>query len=145
MSPLERLLAEQACQRIVLMTAYAVDEQDYAGLARLFTPDGILVRPDGSRLEGRAAITAVYAARDPDRLTRHLISNHLVDVHDAGRASSRCAVQLWTGRHQDAVTPKGRPADPLQLVGEFIDELVLTAEGWRIRQRQGLFTLHLSA
>lgn len=139
---LEQLLAEQACRRIVLETARAVDEQDYAAFAQLFTSDGILLRPDGSQLEGRAAIEQAYARRDPNRLTRHLITNHGVIVHDANRATSRCGVLLWTGWHSDASGPNGRRANPEQIVGEFLDELALTPEGWRIRHRQARFILH---
>lgn len=143
LSPLETLLAEQACRQQVLLTAKTVDAQDYAAFAGLFTPQGILVRPDGTRLQGRAAIEAAYRQRGPDRLTRHLISNHLVTVHDAEHASSICAVLLWTGNDKDDAGPKGRPADPMQLVGEFVDELVMTDEGWRIAQRQARFNLYL--
>lgn len=143
LASLELLLAEHACRRVVLQTAKTVDEQDYTAFANLFTPQGLLVRPDGTRLEGRATIEAAYRQRGPDRLTRHLISNHLVTVQDASNASSSCAVLLWTGSYRDAAGPKGRPADATQLVGEFLDELVMTDEGWRIQQRQARFTLHL--
>jgi hypothetical protein len=102
----------------------------------------VLVRPDGSRLEGGPAIEAAYAQRDADRLTRHLISNHIVLVHDAASASSACSVQLWTGIHKDAESAQGRPADPTQLIGEFLDELTMTPQGWRIRRRQARFILH---
>jgi hypothetical protein len=138
---LEQLLAEQACRRVVLETAQAVDGQDYAGFARLFTTDGILVRPDGKRLEGRAAIEQAYAKRDPDRLTRHLITNHLVTFHGPASAASSCNILLWTGRHSDVAGPNGKPADAIELLGEFLDDLIMTPEGWRIRQRQARFSL----
>lgn len=142
LSPLDLLLAEHACRQVVLQSAQAVDQQDYAAFAALFTPLGVLVRPDGSRLEGRPAIEAAYAQRSADRLTRHLITNHIVLVHDAAHASSACTVQLWTGSHKDAESTQGRPADPTQLIGEFLDELTMTPQGWRIRQRQANFILH---
>lgn len=140
--PLDLLLAEHACRQVVVQSAQAVDQQDYAAFAALFTPQGVLVRPDGTRLEGRAAIEQAYAQRSAERLTRHLITNHLVLVRDATRASSTCTVLLWTGSHKDAGSTQGRPADPTQLLGEFLDELALTPEGWRIRQRQASFILH---
>jgi hypothetical protein len=34
---------------------------------------------------------------------------------------------------------KGRPADAAQQLGEFVDELRLTPEGWRLAQRQARF------
>ena len=143
--PLELLLAEQACRRLVLETAQAVDGQDYARFAALFATDGVLVRPDGTQLEGRAAIEQAYARRDQDRLTRHLITNHLVTVHDTATASSLCSVLLWSGRHSDLASPQGRPADAAQLLGEFVDELTYTPEGWRIRRRLARFSLQRPA
>jgi hypothetical protein len=129
----------------VLKTAQAVDEQDYAGFARLFIPDGILVRPDGQRIEGRAAIEQTYSKRDPDRLTRHLITNHIVTIHGPASATSGCSILLWTGHHSDVASPNGRPADATELLGEFLDDLVMTPEGWRIRQRQARFSLQRAA
>jgi uncharacterized protein (TIGR02246 family) len=145
LSALEFLLAEHACRQVVLLSAQAVDRRDYAAFAGRFTSDGVLIRPDGTRLVGRAAIEAAYVQRGPDRLTCHLISNHLVQIHDAERASSSCNVQLWGGSYKDPESSKGRPADATQLIGEFEDELVMTPEGWRIRQRLARFVLHHGA
>lgn len=141
-SAIERLLVQQACQDTVIATARAVDAQDYAALAQLFTPDGVLVRPDGQAAQGRAAIAAAYAARDPDRMTRHLLSNLCVEPLGPGTARARCAVLLWTSRHSLEGGPKGRPADAAQLLGELEDELVRGSEGWRIRHRRASFLMH---
>lgn len=142
MTPLDRLLAENACRQLAVDTAHAVDTQDYIGFAGLFTETGALVRPDGTRLEGRDAIAQAYANRDPDRLTRHVLSNQRVQLLNPDEAHCQTTVLLWTGRHSDVASPNGRPADPAQLLGEFIDHMVLTAEGWRIRQRLARFVLH---
>jgi uncharacterized protein (TIGR02246 family) len=142
MSTLAHVVAEAACRALVLQGADAVDAGDAAGFAELFVPDGVLVRPNGSVLQGRAAIAAAYAARDPDRLTQHLISNQQVLVDLAtGIASARCKVLLWTGRHSTPHTPQGRVADALTQVGEFEDTLVQTADGWRLRRREARFIL----
>jgi hypothetical protein len=100
------------------------------------------VRPDGTELIGRPAIVAAYAARDPERLTRHLVINQRVRVDLAvGTAQAACTVSLWSGRHSDASTSRGRPADAQQQVGEIRDLLAKTPEGWRIRRREAWFTL----
>jgi hypothetical protein len=139
---LDTLLAQQACRDLVLGAADAVDSRQFSALAALFDTDGVLVRPDGVELRGRDAIVAAYAARDPDRLTRHLVSNQRVTVDlAAGTARSTCAVLLWSGKHSDATTARGRPADPVQQVGEIHDLLARTPEGWRIRRREAWFTL----
>jgi hypothetical protein len=136
-----RLEADRACRALVLATLDAVDGQDYRRLCSLFTPGARLLRPGGAVLVGREAIFQAYAARDPDRLTRHLACNHHIDFVDARRAVSRCTIVLWSGRHGDAPTPQGRPADALQQVGEIVDRLVLGDEGWRIDERESRFTL----
>lgn len=140
--PLETLLAEQACRDLVLAAAEAVDGRDFLALAALFETDGVLVRPDGVELRGHEAIISAYAARDLDRLTRHLVSNQRVSVDlVAGTARAACSVLLWSGRHSAAITPRGRPADPVQQVGEIHDVLAKTSKGWRIRRREAWFTL----
>lgn len=142
MKSLAQLAAEAECRELVLCGTDAVDSGDTAGFAALFLEDGELVRPDGSVLQGRAAIAQAYATRDPDRLTQHLISNHTVVLDEAtDTALSRCKVLLWAGRHSAAHTPKGRPADAMAQVGEFIDTLEHTPEGWRIRHRRAHFIL----
>lgn len=140
--PVQRWMAEQACRDVVLAAARAVDGQDYDALVLLFTEDTQVVRPGGEPLLGRAALHAAYASRDPARLTRHLVCNHEVRVEVDGTARSRCSVLLWTGRHTDALTPRGRPADAPQQVGYIEDSLRLTPEGWRIARRQAGFDLY---
>jgi hypothetical protein len=139
---LDTLVAEAACRDLVLAAADAVDGRDFLAFADLFETRGVLVRPDGTELVGRPAIVAAYAARDPERLTRHLVSNQRVRVDlAAGTAQAACTVLLWSGRHSDAATPRGRPADAQQQVGEIRDLLAKTPEGWRIRRREAWFTL----
>jgi len=141
MSPLDVLLAENACRAQVLAAAAAVDGQDYAGLVRLFTPNATLARPDGVQLVGRQAIFDAYAARDPDRLTRHLVCNLAVSVQGEGRAVASCRILLWSGRRSDPHTPRGRPADGKQQVGEIDDWLVQADGQWLIERREARFSL----
>ena len=134
--------ARAACGDLVQQGADAVDSGHADAFAALFTPDGSLQRPDGTVLQGRAAIAAAYAARDPERLTQHLVCNQQVDLDaQATSATVRSKVLLWSGRHSSPLTPQGRAADALSQVGEFVDALVLTPEGWRIRHREARFIL----
>lgn len=143
MNSLFVLVAEAACRAVVVQAAQAVDSGNFHDFAALFLPDGMLVRPDGSTLLGRDAIVSAYQARDPDRLTQHLVCNQQVEVNEvAGTASARCKVLLWSGRHSAAQTPKGRLADAMVQVGEMVDELSLTPDGWRIRSRNAKFVLY---
>ena len=136
------LLAEKACRDLVVAAAAAVDGQDYEGLVQLFSIDATLTRPDGTLLSGRQAIFDAYASRSPERLTQHLICNHVVYVKSPTQAVSHCMILLWSGQRSSALTAKGRPADPQEQVGEIADQLVLSPEGWRIQSRQARFTFY---
>ena len=86
-----------ACRTLIETSVRHVDAGDAPAFAALFTEDAVLVRPNGSLLEGRAAIHAAYAQRAADRVTRHLVTNVAVTLEDGGRAQARSYVLLWTG------------------------------------------------
>lgn len=142
MEALQRLLVQEACRELVLRSVECTDAHDAAGLAALFAPDGLLRRPTGQPLVGRAAIQAAYAQRPRERITRHLVTNTLVEVESATSAAARSRVLLWAGSTEDADGPQGRPFRGPQLIGEFDDRFVLTGEGWRFASRDASFVLH---
>ena len=137
MNEIEVLLVERACERVVIDSATCNDRREFSALAALYTVDGVVVRPNGQRLEGRAAIEEAYAAGPPDRVTRHLCTNVRVDVDGPDAARATTAVLIVSGRRADdpdvsfGVVPSER-----HLVGEFADRLVRTDEGWRIAERR---------
>jgi len=133
---------ERACRELVLRAARCADAGDAAGLAQLFAPDGILVRPNAQPLQGRTAIEAAYAQRPADRLTRHLVTNTLVEIESPSSARALSYVLLWTGSSTDPEGLRGRPAHAGPLVGEFDDRFTLGPEGWRIQRRDARFVLH---
>lgn len=145
MDTLALLLAEKQCRDVVLTTAQLADDQDYAGLVALFTPDATLVRPGGEPLAGRDAILASYASKSTARLTQHLLCNHFIRVTDAASAESRCKVILYVSDRKYELAPKGRPAGPIHQVGQIIDRLELTVQGWRIKERRAWFDLSVEA
>ncbi|WP_249277642.1 nuclear transport factor 2 family protein [Pandoraea sp. PE-S2R-1] len=137
---LDAMLAKQACQDLVMRFAACNDRRDPQGLAALFTEKGVLVRPGSDPLVGQAAIAAAYAERPAERLTRHLVGNVLIDVKSATGAIGSSTVLLWSGSTQDVAGPFGRPAQGRQVMGEFEDTFVKTAQGWRIARREARFT-----
>jgi ketosteroid isomerase-like protein len=141
MNELERMLIAEACRETILRATAATDANDAAAFARCFTDEAVLERPNTAPVTGRDAIREVYARRPPDRLTRHLVTNILVEAQgpDAARATS--LVLLWSGSTHDTIGPQGRPADGRQVVGEFHDELARGPDGWRIARRKALFVL----
>ncbi|NML18830.1 nuclear transport factor 2 family protein [Azohydromonas caseinilytica] len=143
MDTTERLEIDRACRELVLRAARCVDAGDAAGLAQLFAVDGVLVRPNAQPLQGRDAIQAVYAQRPAERMTRHLVTNTLVEVESPTSARALSYVLLWTGSSADPDGPQGRRAQGRQLVGEFEDRFTREPEGWRIKHRDARFVLHI--
>ncbi len=143
MTPIEEVLAREACRNLVLDAAAAVDAREPDTLAALFTEDAVLTRPSGEPLRGRAAIRDVYAQRPPTRITRHVVSNLRVTLAaDGHSARVQSLVLLWSGDEADAAGAQGRPAKGPQVLGEFDDRMVHSAGRWSIAQRHASFLLH---
>jgi ketosteroid isomerase-like protein len=135
------LQAEKACRDVISAAAEAVDQQNYLALVDLFTDDASLVRPGGATLNGRAEILATYESKDINRLTQHLICQQSIQVSPAGVAQSRSKVLLYATDRQRDLTPKGRMADAQHQVGVIEDQLLLTDDGWKIKNRLAWFEL----
>jgi ketosteroid isomerase-like protein len=134
-TPEERLLIEYQCQR--LQTAYAIsaDQGDVDAFVRCFAPDGQVTVPGSPPFCGHDAIRASIVALGALGVTyRHLITNCLITVHDARSASGIC--YLLTFNSSAAPDAQGsRPMESPGTVGEYHDEFVKTADGWRISRR----------
>ncbi len=136
MDDLERLLAERACERLIVEYCRLVDFGEAAGIAELFTEDGVWESAD-LVMDGKAQILAGFSRRQgvTRRLSRHLCTNVAVDVTSSEEATSLC--YLVNYRH-DQEGPRTGPA-PVELpkfVGEYHDRFVRTAEGWRFAHRR---------
>ncbi|MDA7416293.1 nuclear transport factor 2 family protein [Xenophilus arseniciresistens] len=139
---LDTWIAKLACRELIETSVQHVDDGNASAFAALFAPDAVLVRPNGSLLEGRAAIEAAYAQRPATRLTRHLVSNVVVTLTDDTHAHARSYVLLWSSDLTEADPVYGRRADARQLVGEFEDQLSRGADGqWQLQRRAARFVL----
>jgi uncharacterized protein (TIGR02246 family) len=139
MTPLDRLFAEHEIAGLVTRYAMYNDDGDYDAVAALFTEDARFIRPSGGDpIVGRDAIRASYEGRAP-RISRHLITNIVIDLLSADEANARSTIVLYTA------PPGGLPADANKpaLLGGFRDRLVKTADGWRFAAREGFLDLKL--
>ena len=124
-----------ALNRLAYRYAAAVDACDRQAFLAVFTADGRLRtwQPDADEpfvdLRGHDQLAFVpKVMNDLYRRTAHLMTNHMVEI-DGDRASARTMLinPMQLGRPQ---------SDHLFLVGcTYVDELVRTADGWRIAKR----------
>ncbi|MFE2297055.1 nuclear transport factor 2 family protein [Streptomyces sp. NPDC059445] len=93
----ERMLAERACERIIVDFVHRLDLGDPSSVAELFTPDGVWHWPFGDRrIEGREALRAYFASRPEDRLSLRLMTSILVTVES--EVTARAVSYLTTYR-----------------------------------------------
>ncbi|MBS0331922.1 MAG: nuclear transport factor 2 family protein, partial [Proteobacteria bacterium] len=87
-------------------------------------------------MTGRAEVERGFRRRQDNaqRMSRHVCENLLVEVVDEDHATG--VVYLTLYRHDGEPGRKTSPLAGPVLVGEYRDEFVRTAEGWRFRRRE---------
>ncbi|MFF7444727.1 MULTISPECIES: nuclear transport factor 2 family protein [unclassified Streptomyces] len=143
MDPIERLLAERACERLIVDLVRRLDLGEPGSVAELFTEDGCWEWPspggDARRFQGRAALREYFGSRPGGRLSRRVMSNILVTVDSADTASATSYFTTYrVDGHAGGTTPI--PSGPPVQVGHYEDTFRRTANGsWLLASR----VLHL--
>lgn len=125
------LQAKQEITEILFGYGYALDAGDWAGLRACFAPD-VVGHYGGDPIEGYEGIEQMCRTTlEPLSASQHLIGNVVVvlDASDPTRATSTCYL------HAQHVRPGAEGGDQFIFAGRYLDELVRTAEGWRITVR----------
>ncbi|MFI5554844.1 nuclear transport factor 2 family protein [Streptomyces sp. NPDC051738] len=139
MDSLDRLLAERACERVIIDFVHRLDLGEPASVAELFTEDGSWAWPEGERLvKGRDALRQYFGSRPADRLSRRMMSNVLVTVAspDTATATSYFTTYRVDG-HEGGPVPPGSPVQ----VGSYEDTFRRSPDGtWLLSAR----VLHLA-
>ncbi|GHD98259.1 nuclear transport factor 2 family protein [Streptomyces alanosinicus] len=138
--PLDRLLAERACERLIVDFVHRLDLGEPASVAGLFTEDAVWEWPppgDGRRIQGREALRTYFGSRPADRLSRRLMSNVLVTVTGPDTASAIAYFTTYRVDGYQAGAPI--PAGPPVQVGHYADVFRKVDGTWLIASR----TLHL--
>ena len=136
MTDIERLLIERACERLMIEYCHFVDHGEASRIAGQFTDDGVWTSPENT-MTGRAEIEAGFMRRQKatHRRSRHVCTNVLIDVIDEDNATG--VVYLTLHRHDDRERPdRVRPSEVPDIVGEYRDTFVRTADGWRFSRRE---------
>ena len=133
LDPLQRLLAERACERVILDFVRRLDLGEPSTVAELFTEDGTWEWPDGDRLvEGRGALRKYFGSRPAGRLSRRLMSNVLVTLTSPGTAISTAYFTTYrVDGHHGGLVPAGPPVQ----VGHYEDNFRVVEGSWLIASR----------
>jgi hypothetical protein len=145
LTDLEILAIEHACEKLIYAFAEAIDLRNDCHLEHLFTEDCSYARPTDPNtiITGRDTLVKMFEARPTGRVTRHLCSNVCITVDSPTRAHGTSRVVLVAGpTDAPAHAQFGYKADARQLIGEYDDEFVKTAAGWRFSSRRGRVILH---
>jgi ketosteroid isomerase-like protein len=129
---------ERACARLVHDYARAADFGDSAAAAALFAEDGVLEMPGGRRFAGRDAIRKRLEEQPAAQVSRHVISNLIVDAVDESRARGFCYLTLYRGTRSAAGGPL--PSAAPFVIGHYEDEFVRDGGDWRFAARRLTFT-----
>ena len=131
---------EQACTRIVKQFSNFNDRGDYESLCNLLTPDASFARPTDPEnfTHGREEILAAFQSRPNDRITRHIISNIVIEASDETTAKGTCYATLFMAPVDAEKAKFGVKANPSQFIGEFYIDFSLTSEGWKISRQTGI-------
>ncbi|MEU2872238.1 nuclear transport factor 2 family protein [Streptomyces olivoreticuli] len=131
---MERLVAERACERLILEFVRRLDLGEPGSVCELFTPDGVWEWPyDGRRVEGREALRAYFGSRPADRLSRRMCSNILVTVDspDTAAATTYFATYRVDGYTDGALVPPRLPAN----IGHYEDTFRKIDGTWLLATR----------
>ncbi|WP_435975620.1 nuclear transport factor 2 family protein [Streptomyces sp. Qhu_M48] len=138
LDPVDRLLAERACERLVVEFVHRLDLGDPGAVAELFTDDGVWEWTEGDRrIEGRDALRSYFAGRPGDRLSRRICTNILVTVTSEVTATATTYFTTYrVDGHEGGFAP---PRAPTQ-VGHYEDTFLKVEGHWLLDSR----SLHLA-
>lgn len=128
----ERMLIEHECTRLCNQFHVLIDAYRYAEVTELFTPDAKWHHRTGP-LEGIAAIREYLLSKATTPVTRHVLTNVLIDVDDDDHSRGIAYVTMYYG----VPPPDGVPVlrDPMVLV-TYHDEFRRTDDGWKFASRR---------
>lgn len=119
--------AEMACHRLVVASYSLMDQGHYEECAALFTEDAVWVR-GGKPVAGRDGILDALRQRPADDLSRHLVTNVLVDVAREEARATACFIPLRGSKREDGTVA----TPPITNVGDLAYRFRREADGWRI-------------
>jgi hypothetical protein len=138
LDPTDRLLAERACERLIVEFVHKLDLGNPSEVADLFTDVGFWEWVEGDRrIQGRDALRSYFAGRPADRLSRRICTNILVTVTSEVAAT---ATTYFTTYRVDGHTGGFVPPRAPTQVGHYEDSFCMVEDRWLLSSR----SLHLA-
>lgn len=136
MDPIKRFAIEHECMKLMVGYCIHADHHQADEFASVFAEDGVWVQSSGEEIRGSDALRAYIRGRPGGTLTRHVITNMLVDVKDDGIATGIAYAMPFRDREYDG--SGSAPMRAASSVIEYHDEFRRTAEGWKIQRRRSV-------
>lgn len=120
----------EAIRSLSYAYTFALDAGDFAEVARILQHATLRFGDDGRSVSGPEAIERFYASQvityDGDPRTRHLITNHVVDV-TGDTATGRCYFTVL----------QKRPGEPYGVIlgGQYRDAFARVDGAWRFAEK----------
>lgn len=118
-------------QDLITRYAYAIDEQDWNALDRVFTPDAVIDYTDLGGAKGSLSETKAYLAQAMPTFPafQHLSTTTRIDIDGDKARTKTILFNPMVMNHEGE--------ERVFFIGLWYnDELVRTADGWRIKHRR---------
>lgn len=120
------------CQRLAIASYSLMDQGRYEETVALFSDDAVWVR-GGKPFQGRESILAALNQRPGTMVSRHLVTNVLIELTGVDEAkATACFVPLRGSRRDDGTVQMPAIGD----VGDLAFTFRREAEGWKITHLQ---------
>jgi hypothetical protein len=137
MDALSRLLAERACERLIVEYCRLVDFGHASRIADLFCEEGEWLGVD-LQLRNRDQIREWFTGREQitRRVSRHVCTNVAVEVLSEDDATGCCYLINYRHDREEGDLALPVPVEVPKFIGELHDRFRRTAEGWRFASRR---------
>lgn len=131
MLSLEEMSDRLEIQDLITRYAYAIDEQDWDGLDRVFTADAVIDYTELGGAKGSLSETKAYLAQAMPTFPafQHLSTTTRIDIDGDSARTKTILFNPMVMNHEGE--------ERVFFIGLWYnDELVRTADGWRIKHRR---------
>lgn len=145
-SPAEQVEFERACERLVYAYVRELDLGNLSAAADFFAENGSLARPmsPDQVIRGREAIRASLLTRPRELLTKHLVTNIMIEVESRDTASGISYITMIATVPPQGAQPPFLSAGPVYF-GEFQDRFVRERGVWKFLERRGSIQMKFPA